>query len=114
MEFKDKKAWNKGLKKNKDAYGAEVYRFAEDWANLMESRMSKGGHLNDIAEETSFEVAGGITGFMYGCAVSILSGVWKYGEELRKWHNLDAQIGNEGEKANESGAVLNPALMTIG
>jgi hypothetical protein len=36
------------------------------------------------------------------------------GEELRRWHNKDVQIGDEGEKANETpGAVLNPALLTI-
>lgn len=51
---------------------------------------------------------------MYGCAVSILSQVWIHGEELRRWHNLDSQIGTEGEKANESGGVLNPAVLNIG
>jgi len=32
---------------------------------------------------------------------------------LRKWHNIKTQIGNEGEKANASGGVLNPALLNI-
>lgn len=56
----------------------------------------------------------GITGFMYGCAVSALAHFWAHGEALRRWHNLDTQIGTEGEKANESGGVLNPALLNIG
>ena len=36
------------------------------------------------------------------------------GEDLRRWHNLDTQIRNEGEIANEKGGVLNPAIMSIG
>jgi hypothetical protein len=47
-------------------------------------------------------------------AVLILSLCWKYGEKLRRWHNLDTQIGNEGEKANKSGGVLNPAMLSVG
>ena len=39
----------------------------------------------------------GITGFMYGCAVSMLAQCWKHGEELRRWHNKDTQIGTEGD-----------------
>jgi deoxyribonuclease V len=49
-----------------------------------------------------------------GCAMSILSQVWVHGEQLRRWHNLKTQIRNEGEKANESGGVLNPALLSLG
>lgn len=47
-------------------------------------------------------------------AVVVLTKCWSRGEELRRWHNLDTQIGNEGEKANASGGVLNPALLTTG
>lgn len=56
----------------------------------------------------------GITGFMYGCAVSGLAKFWKHGEQLRRWHNKDSQLGTEGDEANESGGVLNPAILTIG
>jgi len=48
----------------------------------------------------------GITGFMYGCAVNLLSQCWKHGEELRKWHNKE--YGHEGD------GVVNPAVFTIG
>ena len=115
MKIKNKADWEKGKENNTDFYGAEIYRYAEDWANLMESKMDEGEKLEDIASATSSEAdTEGITGFMYGAAVSILSGVWEYGEELRRWHNLDTQIGNEGEKANENGTTLNPALLNIG
>ena len=42
---------------------------------------------------------------MYGCAVSILSECWEYGEELRKWHNKKYNHGGDG--------VVNPAVLTI-
>ena len=80
----------------------------------MEEGIGDGKKLEDIAQATSHEAdTEGITGFMYGCAVSLLSQAWKHGEELRRWHNLDTQIKDEGEKANESGGVLNPALLNI-
>jgi hypothetical protein len=76
--------------------------------------MVDGSSLEQIAEQASHDAdVAGITGFMYGAAVAVLADCWEHGEELRRWHNLDSQIGNEGEKANESGSVLNPALLNI-
>ena len=118
MKFKDKKSenlWGKGLRNNQDSYGGGVYAFAEAWANLMEEEVKSGNiNLNEFAKETSHKAdIDGITGFMYGAAVNILASVWIYGESLRKWHNLDIQIRNEGEIANIKGTTLNPALMTV-
>jgi hypothetical protein len=97
-----------------DPYSARVVSYGEDWANLMEARLSKGEQLADIAKETSHEAdTDGITGFMYGCAVSALSHFWEHGETLRRWHNKDTQIGQEGDEANEAGGVLNPALLQV-
>ena len=115
MKFKDKAAWDKTVKANTDPYGGAAVLFAEQWADLMEERMADGSSVEDVAKQASHDAdTDGITGFMYGCAVGILSQVWKHGEELRRWHNLDTQIGNEGEKANEGGGTLNPALLSIG
>ena len=123
MKLKDEALWNEGLKNNADGriddYGGCVYYFAEHWADAMEAALAEGQTLADCAERLSHEVSKsmgqyGITGFQYGCAVSTLSATWEHGEQLRRWHNLDTQIGNEGEKANESGGVLNPALLNIG
>lgn len=115
MQVKNIEDFNSDKEINKDPYGSEIYRYAEAWADLMESRMEKGEKLSDIADETSHEAdTSGITGFMYGAAVSTLGLHWKHGEELRKWHNIKTQIGTEGEKANEEGGTLNPALMTLG
>ena len=113
--MKDQESWDKGVANNKDSYGAGVYRFAARWANLMERDMAGGKTIPDVAETSCSEADDeGITGFMYGAAVSVLSSVWVHGEELRRWHNLDTQIGDEGELANDKGAVLNPALLCIG
>ena len=115
MEIIKQDDWDLGVKKNDDPYGAAVYVYAEKWADLMEAGMDDGEKLEDIADKTSHEAdTDGITGFMYGAAVSVLSNVWKHGDDLRRWHNLDTQIQDEGERANESGGVLNPAVMSTG
>jgi len=115
MTLKDESAWLTTCEANTDPYGNCVIRYAELWARLLEARMSKGEVLQNIAKECSHLAdTEGITGFMYGCAVGILSSVWIHGEELRKWHNISTQIVNEGEKANENGGVINPALLNLG
>lgn len=108
------RTWATMLDKNTDPYGSAIMRYAARWASLMEERMTQGSSLTEIAHVTSHEAdLEGITGFMYGAAVSILAEVWTHGEELRRWHNLETQIGHEGEEANEQGGVLNPALLRM-
>lgn len=81
----------------------------------MEKEIENGFTVADCAKATSNQAdTEGITGFMYGAAVATLAGVWVYGEDLRRWHNRDCQIGDEGDRANESGGVLNPAILRIG
>lgn len=97
-----------------DPYSHCVVTYAEDWANLMEAGIACGQAIASIAQTTRDQAdTDGVTGFMHGCAVSALARFWEHGEELRKWHNLDTQIGDEGVKANESGGVLNPALLNV-
>ncbi len=111
----DPDGWEESVKVNSDGYGSCTIRYAARWANYMEAAMESGALLENIAQSAGREAdLEGITGFMYGCAVGILSKVWTHGEALRRWHNLDTQIRTEGEKANESGGVLNPALLSIG
>lgn len=98
-----------------DGYSAGVVSYAIRWMRLMDVLVSAGARLEDVADRASHEAdTDGITGFMYGCAVGALACFWRDGEELRRWHNLKTQIGNEGERANESGGVLNPAVLSIG
>ncbi len=115
MHLSDPEGWAKFRENNTHPYGKAVVDFAERWADLMEQRLNAGAKLEDIAKETMRQAdTDGITGFMYGCAVAALAHGWIHGETLRRWHNLDTQIGHEGERANEKGTVLNPALLNIG
>jgi len=108
------KEYKEYAKNNSDPYGNAVVRYSEIWADLMEKKIEEGIPLVDIASSTSHEAdTEGITGFMYGCAVSSLAHYWIYGEELRRWHNLETQIGKEGEEANKNGGTLNPALLSM-
>ena len=101
---------------SKDPYSLGVVTYSERWADLMEKELAASKKLEDIADLTSHKAdTDGITGFMYGCAVSALSRFWVHGEELRIWHNLKTQLKFEGVAANKKpGAVLNPALLNIG
>lgn len=106
MEIKDIKAYEDWKANNTDPYGQGIFRYAEKWANLMETHINNGEKLQDIAKETSHKAdTEGITGFMYGASVNILSHCWKYGEELRKWHN--------GEYDYEGDGVVNPSVLTV-
>lgn len=116
IEPADETAWREFVTVNSDGgYSECVVRYAEKWARLMQGELAEGKPLEGIAASTSSEVADveGITGFQYGCAVAILAKTWKLGEELRRWHNLKTQLRDEGEKANEEGGVLNPALLNV-
>jgi hypothetical protein len=106
MKLKNKEEWDQIVTINNDPYGSCVVRYAERWANMMEQEMESGKPLIEIADATSDKAdTDGITGYMYGCAVSILSEVWEHGEELRKWHNKE--YGYEGN------GTVNPAIITI-
>ena len=59
------------------------------------------------ASEKADDIAGGITGFMFGAAVQMLSECWSFGEDLRKYHN--SKLGQP-----EAEGTLNPAVVTIG
>jgi hypothetical protein len=108
---------------NSDPYGGGVVKFAERWADLMEKQIPEESTVpqtmgilvrDEFAKNTSHEAdTEGITGFMYGCAVSSLAKFWVHGEALRRWHNKDTQLGTEGDQANENGGVLNPAVINI-
>jgi hypothetical protein len=115
MEFKDENGWKEYEKTNStDDYSKEVVNYSKRWAELMEEKMEAGEKIVDMAASTSHDAdTDGITGYMYGAAVSGLAAFWKHGEELRRWHNLDTQIGSEGERANKSGGTLNPALLNV-
>ena len=108
IEISNKAAWEEWKAYNRDDYGRAIVAYAERWARLMQIEISSGKELDDIAEATSSEAdIDGITGFMYGTAVSALAATWEYGDQLRKWHNKQYGITEDTE------GVVNPAILTI-
>lgn len=112
LQFKDeeaRKVWDNFVEVNsKNGYSACVVRYAEYWAKFMQYLMAKheGVTVAKIADKASHAAdIDGVTGFMYGCAVNVLSQVWKHGEELRKWHNKEYDYEGDG--------VVNPAVLTV-
>lgn len=97
--------------KNNDGYSRACFTYAERLAEMMEEKIEASSDdvmkvIVDNADKLSYEAdEEGITGFMYGCAVSILSQCWEYGEYLRKWHN--------GEYDYDGDGVVNPAVLSI-
>lgn len=112
LQFKDEEAaknWKQWVEINsKDGYSKAVITYARRWAKYMQHLMEK--HNKTVAEiaDKASHVSDieGITGFMYGCAVSMLAQCWKHGEELRKWHNKE--WGQE-----DTDGVVNPAVLTV-
>lgn len=106
MKVKDTPVYEDWKSKNTDAYGSGIFQYAEKWADLMEKKIDEGAEVKDIAKKSSHEAdTEGITGYMYGASVSILSQCWEHGEELRKWHN--------GEYDYEGDGVVNPAILNV-
>jgi hypothetical protein len=114
--FKVFKYWKAKKINESDSYSNHVITYAHEWAVGMQRAMQEGKEISEVANEMGrFVDYDGITGFMHGCAASFIAHFWKHGEEFRQWFNLHHQIGDEGERANkEKGAVLNPAILTIG
>lgn len=106
FECSDEENFQGWKNSNKDGYGGRIISYAREWAMLMQVEMANGKKLRDIAQQASHDADyDGITGFMYGAAVQMLSQCWKHGEELRKWHN---------KKYNQEGdGVVNPAVLTL-
>ena len=99
------------LCQNTDPYGRACFTYAERWAEMLENLIESSADepmkvIVDNAYRLSHEAdVEGITGFMYVCAVNVLSKCWKYGEELRKWHNKEYNYEGDG--------VVNPVVLTI-
>lgn len=108
LELSDSDGWKKSREVNSDGYGGAALDYAEGWGKLMQIEIAKG---KTITECYTYSQNGlgflGITGFQFGCAVSVLSQTWKYGEELRRVHNK-----KYGVKEDVKGTV-NPAILTI-
>jgi hypothetical protein len=79
------KEWEDAQKS--DPYGLAVFEFASRWARLMQLSMTGGKTLENCVEEASHlaDANLGISGFMYGCAKSILIECWIHGDALEDY-----------------------------
>lgn len=114
MPIVKQEEWNKWVENNQDAYGKCCVDVAREVMNILDTEPQDFDPHGLICRADDQINAGGITGFMAGCVASMVSACHSRGEEFRRKWNLDNQIGNEGEKANESGGILNPALLNLG
>lgn len=84
MKIKEecKKDYEKFENNNQDFYGAGVIRFTERWADAMEEEIERIGTISfDKARGLSYKCdTEGITGFMFGCAKSILKQWWLHSD----------------------------------
>jgi hypothetical protein len=84
-----KDVWEEWLAAQDSDYERAVFRYAANWARLMESRLAGPNpqRIEECAEEAS-QLADdeGFTGAMVGMARSILERTWVHGEELARWH----------------------------
>lgn len=108
FSVKETEIWETCKRVNsEDAYSKAVIRYTIIWTQYMEYLIQKYGmKISEIWDRCSnLADVDGVTGFMYGAAASIISRVWQYGEEFRKYYN---------SKWNYSGpGTVNPAVLTI-
>lgn len=108
LELSDAEGWKKSREANTDGYGSAALDYAEGWAKLMQIELAKGKTVGQCYDYTQKGLGFlGITGFQFGCAVSILSQTWKHGEELRKVHNKKYGVSEDKK------GTINPAIITI-
>lgn len=112
MNLKNSKKWNNYVNKNKDAYGKACVDVARCVMEILDENKPFSAH--NIICRANKEVQAGITGFMAGCVAQMVSECHTRGEEFRRLWNKDVGItDDDAEKANESGGVINPAILTI-
>ena len=107
--------WQSWVDANQDDYGGCCVKIAAELMEMLdegvEVTQDSVHGLITTAEKRAGE--GGITGFMAGAIASMVNEAHSRGEEFRRAWNKEVAIGDEGDRATEAGATLNPALMTI-
>ena len=77
---------------NQDAYGKECFKFAEDWAELMEKEIDKENDIKKVLKEKALETRMQATNyrlctdFMFAVASNILVKCWEYGKYLDEFN----------------------------
>jgi hypothetical protein len=105
--------WQSWVDNNKDPYGKCCVDVARKVMEILDAEPGEFDADKLVMRADKEIKAQGITGFMAGCVASMVSHCHSRGEEFRRTWNLETQIHHEGEKANESGGILNPACLNI-
>ncbi len=113
MPIIDIKSWDKAVNNNKDPYGSACIKVAKRAMEILDEDPGDFDTHKLICRADDESSAGGTTGYMAGAVASMVSVCHSRGEEFRKKWNHDNQIQDEGDKANESGGVINPALINV-
>ena len=113
MPIIEKEKWKSYVENNQDDYGGCCVKVACQVMKILDKEQGDFDIHKIICRADDEINAGGITGFMAGAVVSMVSQCHSRGEEFRQKWNKDNQIGDEGDKANEGNGVSNPALLTI-
>lgn len=113
MPITDEKTWQISVEKNTDPYGKAVVDVARKAMELLDERPGEIDCHKIICDADKAINAGGITGFMAGCVAQTIAACHSRGDEFRRKWNIDNQISDEGEKANDSGRILNPAVLVV-
>lgn len=114
MPITNKDSWQQWVDNNSDPYGKAACDVARRVMEILDEEPGEFDPHTIICRADDETNTGGITGFMAGAVASMVSHCHSRGDEFRRLWNTDCQIGDEGDKANDSGGVLNPALLTIG
>ena len=86
------KIYDDWKKDNQDAYGKECFKFAEDWAELMEKEIDKENDIKKVLKEKALETRMHATNyrlcteFMFAVASEILVKCWEYGKYLDEFN----------------------------
>ncbi len=114
MPITDEKGWQECQDKNTDSYGGCCVNVARRVMEILDEEPGDFDTHKIICRADDEIKAGSITRFMAGCVANMVSCCHSRGEEFRKKWNTDNQIRDEGDKANESGGILNPAVLVVG
>jgi hypothetical protein len=113
MPITNEKMWNEWVVNNTDPYGKACVDVARKAMELLDADPGP-IKTDDLIRRADDAVStGGITGFMAACVAQMISQCHSRGEEFRRQWNEDNQLGNEGDRANQSGGILNPAILEI-
>jgi len=105
-------------------YGGAVFHFLERWSEKMENYITNKPReaiipiLTYIADDCSYMVGDGITGFQFHMAKEILGEFWEYGYELKIAYSIsetkrrfDIRKEIESEKVKEEDIRPEPKLI---